>query len=203
MLVLGEVLILAPSLGTAWRRSCPKAYHLGCIGRDEAFFTKKGAWFCGTSYRTPNNLPLWRIINRVKFLVDLHLGICQLWLPTATSRLFFDYVFNMLQGGISAQCALSLPTTSVTHVPLHIVETVWARLSFAYCGREEVFVRNACQLWAWLNAMKPSTMMGYTLTLHYYTLMQQEIVRNVEKMCNGLFGSSSPGVPYQEILTSC
>ncbi|CAK9194148.1 unnamed protein product [Sphagnum troendelagicum] len=29
------------------RRSCPKAYHLNCIGRDAAFFKKKGAWICG------------------------------------------------------------------------------------------------------------------------------------------------------------
>jgi chromatin remodeling complex protein RSC6 len=29
------------------RRSCPKAYHLNCIGRDAAFFRKKGAWICG------------------------------------------------------------------------------------------------------------------------------------------------------------
>ncbi|CAM6126594.1 unnamed protein product [Calypogeia fissa] len=29
------------------RRSCPKAYHLNCIGRDTAFFQKKGAWICG------------------------------------------------------------------------------------------------------------------------------------------------------------
>uniref|UniRef100_A0A7I4AV11 Uncharacterized protein n=2 Tax=Physcomitrium patens TaxID=3218 RepID=A0A7I4AV11_PHYPA len=29
------------------RRSCPKAYHLSCIGRDAAFFKKKGAWLCG------------------------------------------------------------------------------------------------------------------------------------------------------------
>ncbi|KAJ7520080.1 hypothetical protein O6H91_20G065700 [Diphasiastrum complanatum] len=29
------------------RRSCPKAYHLSCIGRDAAFFKKKGSWFCG------------------------------------------------------------------------------------------------------------------------------------------------------------
>lgn len=30
-----------------WCRSCPKAYHLSCIGRDAAFFKKKGAWLCG------------------------------------------------------------------------------------------------------------------------------------------------------------
>jgi hypothetical protein len=29
------------------RKSCPKAYHLNCIGRDAAFFKKKGAWICG------------------------------------------------------------------------------------------------------------------------------------------------------------
>jgi hypothetical protein len=32
------------------RRSCPKAYHLNCIGRDAAFFKKKGAWICGNYY---------------------------------------------------------------------------------------------------------------------------------------------------------
>ena len=32
-----------------WCRSCPKAYHLSCIGRDAAFFKKKGAWLCGES----------------------------------------------------------------------------------------------------------------------------------------------------------
>jgi len=32
-------------------RSCPKAYHLSCIGRDAAFFKKKGAWLCGMRSR--------------------------------------------------------------------------------------------------------------------------------------------------------
>ncbi|XP_024531612.1 zinc finger CCCH domain-containing protein 19 [Selaginella moellendorffii] len=29
------------------QRTCPKAYHLGCIGRDQEFFRKKGNWHCG------------------------------------------------------------------------------------------------------------------------------------------------------------
>ncbi|XP_022725288.1 zinc finger CCCH domain-containing protein 19-like isoform X2 [Durio zibethinus] len=29
------------------RRGCPKAYHTGCVGRDEAFFRAKGKWNCG------------------------------------------------------------------------------------------------------------------------------------------------------------
>ncbi|KAJ7539707.1 hypothetical protein O6H91_11G106100 [Diphasiastrum complanatum] len=29
------------------KRLCPKAYHSSCIGRDAAFFEKKGSWFCG------------------------------------------------------------------------------------------------------------------------------------------------------------
>eukprot|EP01018_Ginkgo_biloba_P039399 Gb_13134 [translate_table: standard] len=29
------------------RRSCPKAYHPSCVGRDEAFFKTKGSWACG------------------------------------------------------------------------------------------------------------------------------------------------------------
>ncbi|KAL3686815.1 hypothetical protein R1sor_013124 [Riccia sorocarpa] len=34
------------------RRTCPKAYHLTCIGRDTAFFEKKGAWICGWHFCT-------------------------------------------------------------------------------------------------------------------------------------------------------
>lgn len=28
-------------------RSCPKAYHVECTGRESEFFEKRGQWFCG------------------------------------------------------------------------------------------------------------------------------------------------------------
>lgn len=47
------------------KRSCPKAYHIECTGRESEFFRKRGQWFCG-----------WHVCARCSKSATLHCYMC-------------------------------------------------------------------------------------------------------------------------------